>query len=186
MIFGEKIRLRSVEREDLPRFVRWLNDPDVKSGLGLFLPLGMSEEEKWFEANVDKDPIERALAIDVKEGDEWVHVGSCGFFDFDQLAHNAELGILIGNKDYWDQGIGTDTVKALVRHGFETLNLHRITLQVFAFNQRAIKVYDNLGFVHEGRLREHFYRSGEYHDIVMMGLLRQEWSETSGEGETDG
>jgi ribosomal-protein-alanine N-acetyltransferase len=104
MIFGKDVRLRAIERDDLPRFVSWFNDPDVREGLSQFLPMSLVEEEKWFEDFLSRDPVEKPFAIDVLEDEAWVHVGSAGLFAFDHQARRAELGIAIGAKHYWDRG----------------------------------------------------------------------------------
>lgn len=175
MIYGERVRLRDVERDDLPRYVEWLNDPEVRRGLNVVFPLSSAEEEAWFEGVLDRPEAERPFAIDALEGERWVHIGGCGLFDLQQRDRRAELGIMIGDKSRWDQGYGTDSMQVLLRHGFETLNLHRIKLRVFEFNERAIKVYRRLGFVEEGRLRQESYQAGRYWDTLVMGLLRSEW-----------
>jgi diamine N-acetyltransferase len=183
MIHGKTIRLRAIEREDLPRYVQWLNDEEVRQGLDLFLPMSLVEEERWFESMLEQDPIERALAIDVREEDRWIHVGSCGLFSFDPRAHKAELGILIGDKTCWDKGYGTDTLLTLLDHAFGTLNLNRVSLQVFESNQRAIKAYERVGFQVEGRLREDRFHQGRFEDTLIMGILRDEWkSQKEGAG----
>ena len=93
-----------------------------------------------------------------------------------KVAHNAELGIVIGDKAYWDKGYGAEVMHTLLRHGFGTLNLHRIYLRVFDNNPRAIKVYLRAGFTEEGRLREDRYHDGRYNDTIVMGILRAEWA----------
>ena len=175
MILGQNIRLRAIEREDLPRFVLWFNDPEVREGLNIFLPMSQVEEERWFEGLSDCDPMEKPLALDIRKGEDWVHVGSCGLFSINHRARHAELGIAMGDKRYWDQGFGTDTVQTLLNHAFNTLNLNRVSLRVFESNQRAIKVYRRVGFVEEGRLREDRFAEGRYEDTLIMGILRREW-----------
>ncbi len=175
MIFGERIRLRAIETDDLPRFVRWLNDPEVIRGLTIRIPMSNADEQDWYEETRKGRPETRPLSIDVLEDGQWVHIGSCGFFGFDSFSHSAELGIAIGHKSYWRRGLGRDATRTLLGHGFETLNLHRIFLRVYEFNQGAIDLYRQLGFVEEGRLREDSYREGRYWDTILMGLLRAEW-----------
>jgi RimJ/RimL family protein N-acetyltransferase len=177
MITGLRVRLRAIDRSDLPRYVEWLNDPEVSIWLGRFLPLGIDEEEVWFDTVQKRDPIERSLAIDALRDTTWRHIGGCGLFDFDHQAHRASSGIMIGDKRYWDQGYGTDAMQLLLEHAFLTLNLHRVDLHVFEHNQRAIKVYKKIGFVEEGRLRDHHYREGRYFDTFIMSILRDEWLE---------
>lgn len=177
MIYGDRVRLRHVEREDLPQFVEWLNDPEVSQGLTLHTPLSMAEEENWFE-NVLKGPIdERPLVIEAMEDDEWRMIGNSGFHNLDWRNRNAELGIFIGDKTYWDQGYGTEVVRLLLRHGFSTLNLYRIFLRVFEDNSRAIRAYEKAGFIHEGRQRQAEYHDGQFYDVLFMSVLRPEWAE---------
>ncbi|MGA9533746.1 MAG: GNAT family protein [Anaerolineales bacterium] len=175
MIYGDRVRLRHNEKSDLPRYVDWLNDPEMRAGISVFLPMSQVEEERWFEEMMKKDPIERPFAVDLREGDRWTHVGSCGLFRFNHRSRSAELGIAIGAKERWGEGIGADTMGALMQHGFETLNLNRIFLRVFDFNERAIRLYRSLGFVEEGRLRQDAYYKGKYRDTLLMGMLRTEW-----------
>lgn len=177
MIYGDRVRLRHVEREDLPLFVDWLNDPEVARGLKIFTPLSMVEEEDWFENQLKRPVEERPLCIDVQQGEEWKLLGNCGFFSIDWRNRSAELGIVIGDKTYWDQGYGSEVMKMLLRHGFSTLNLHRIFLTVFEDNPRAIRAYEKVGFVHEGRQRQAEYHDGQFHDVLFMSVLRPEWVE---------
>ena len=82
---------------------------------------------------------------------------------------------MIGNKNYWNQGYGTETMQVMLKHAFETLNLHRIFLRVFEKNPMAVRCYEKVGYVHEGRLREAVYAEGEYSDMLLMSILRGEW-----------
>jgi len=174
-IYGNRIRLRAAERGDLEKFVEWVNDPEVTRGLTLFLPMSSIDEEKWFETAMQKPQVEKPLVIDIKDGDEWRVIGNSGFFDFDWIARSAEVGIMIGDKSVWNQGYGTETMRLLLRHAFQTLNLHRVFLRVHSDNVYAIRTYEKVGFVHEGRLRQVVYRDGEYHDLLMMSILHTEW-----------
>jgi RimJ/RimL family protein N-acetyltransferase len=94
---------------------------------------------------------------------------------------HAELGIMIGEKEYWNRGYGTDAVGTLVRFAFEQMNLNKVTLGVFEFNERAQAVYQKLGFVVEGRAREDYYQDGRYWDIIRMSVLRREYDALHGD-----
>lgn len=175
MIYGKRVRLRGVERSDIPLFYEWLNDPEVTEGLSLYLPLSMDDEEKWFERVTHMEDHEKPLAIELKDGDGWRLIGNSGFFHLEWTNRCAEFGIFIGNKTVWNKGFGTEAVELILKHGFETLNLHRIYLQVYSTNPRARRSYEKAGFVPEGILREAVYRHGKYADIHIMSVLRSEW-----------
>ena len=175
IVYGERVRLRGAERSDLEKFVEWINDPEVTEGLTLFLPMSSADEEKWFEAALQKPQEEKSLVIDMKDGDNWRVIGNSSFFDFDWVARAAEVGIMIGDKSVWNQGYGTEVMTLLLRHGFGTLNLNRIYLRVYADNPRAVRTYEKVGFTHEGRMRQAVYKHGDYTDVLIMSVLRKEW-----------
>ncbi len=83
--------------------------------------------------------------------------------------------ILIGDREYWGKGFGTDAMRVLLCYAFQELNLHRVALRTFGFNTRAIRSYEKVGFVHEGRVRLALNRMGQRWDEIWMGILRSEW-----------
>lgn len=177
MIYGDRIRLRSVTRRDLPQFVEWLNDPEVRSGLLMYLPLSFEDEEAWFENMIKSPAAQHPMVIEVRNDDDWTMIGTCGFHLIDWRIRSTEVGIFIGEKSYWNQGYGTEVMQLLLKHGFNTLNLNRIALEVFETNPRAIRTYEKAGFVHEGRRRQDMFQDGRYIDVLLMSVLRSEWQE---------
>lgn len=177
MIVGDRLRLRAPERSDLPKFVAWLNDREVTAGLTMSLPISMAEEEAWFEGMLSNPAAEHPMVIEIYQDEDWIMVGNCGFHTIDWRSRHAEVGIFIGDKSFWNQGYGTEAMRLLLRHGFHTLNLNRIALQVYETNQRAIRSYEKAGFVLEGRRRQAMFKDGQYVDILMMSVLRSEWKE---------
>lgn len=175
MIYAERIRLRAVERCDLPSFVAFFNDPEVRENLSIYLPMSLASEELWFEHNLNRQPEEQQYAIDARDGEGWKLIGSCGFYHLSLRDRSAEIGLSIGDKAYWNQGYGQETVRLLLRHGFNTLNLNRIVLQVLENHNRAIHIYEKAGFVLEGRQRQARYRDGQYLDLLLMSVLKSEW-----------
>jgi diamine N-acetyltransferase len=175
LIFGGKVRLRAIERQDLPRFVEWLNDPEVIKGLLFHSPLSLAEEEGWFEAMLKRPPAEHPMGIEILEGNQWVMIGNCGIHNIDWRCRSADVGIFIGEKRQWNQGYGTLAMQLLLQHCFESLNLNRVALEVYEDNLRAIRSYEKAGFVQEGRKRQAMYKDGQYLDILMMSILRHEW-----------
>jgi RimJ/RimL family protein N-acetyltransferase len=171
MLKGERVVLRAVEREHLPNYVRWLNDEKVLEWLGTFRPMALAEEETWYEEML-KDRTRCILAVEL----DGKHIGGCGLEHIDSRNGSAELGLFIGLQELWEQGLGLDVLRTLLRFGFNQLNLHRVYLRVFAKNQRAIHLYEKAGFRHEGCWRESEFRHGGYHDTLWMSILRSEWA----------
>ena len=170
MLEGKLVRLRPVEREDLPNYIQWVNDPDVLAYFGTYLPYNMDREIAWFEGmNQDASVINFAIEYEGR------HVGGCGLLNINHRNQSAEAGLFIGDKDMWDKGLGRDALRILLDYGFDQLNFHRIYLRVFAENGRAMHVYEKVGFVHEGRFREAEWRHGRWHDMLFMSVLRHEW-----------
>jgi diamine N-acetyltransferase len=176
MLFGKRIRLRGNERRDLPKFVEWLNDPEVRRYLLISMPISQATEEQWFENMLKRPPEEQSLGIEIKSGDGWRLIGNCGIFDINWRIRSAEVGLFIGDKSCWNKGYGTEVMLLLLQHGFGTLNLNRIFLRVDAENLGGIRAYEKAGFVHEARLREADFREGRYSDDLIMSVLHSEWT----------
>ncbi len=174
MIAGKKVRLRPIERDDLPRYVEWFGDPKVRRHLLVWLPFSLAQEERWFENLQGR--LERQedvlLAIDTIEG---VHIGNVGLHAIDWKNRNAELGIIIGEKSTWGQGYGADAVRTMLNLAFREMNLHRVFLRVDADNARGIRCYEKAGFQQEGTLREVGFRESRYFDQYMMSILESEF-----------
>ena len=179
MILGQRIRLRPVEKDDLPRFVKWFSDPEVRAYLAIYMPFSQGQEERWYERNLTASDAQ-AWAIDAQPADmavgPWLHIGSCGFHNLEWRHRSGEVGIVIGARDYWGRGYGTDTMQTLVAWGFYTLNLNRVHLRVYADNPRAIRCYEKVGFQLEGRLRQDNFHNGAFRDTLVMAVLRDDWA----------
>ena len=176
IIYGERVRLRAVERSDVSHFYDWVNDPEVTYGMALYLPMSTVDEQAWFERVTQRVQEEKPLAIEVRQDDGWRLIGNCGVFAVDWVNRLAELGIMIGEKPDWNKGYGTEVMRVLLRHCFETLNLNRVFLRVYADNTRARRAYERAGFVEEGALRQARFKRGQYVDVVLMSVLRSEWT----------
>lgn len=176
IIYGKRIRLRAPTRADIPQFVDWLNDDEVTAGLLLYLPMSLEDEEAWFEGMRQRPSYEHPMVIEVKTEDgQYQPIGNCGFHNLDWRVRTMEVGIFIGEKSLWNKGYGTEAMELILKHGFETMNMNRIYLQVFDNNPRAIRSYEKAGFVHEGRQRQAAYRGGHYFDVLLMSVLRSEY-----------
>ena len=174
LLRGERVFLRPAEREDIPTFISWLSDADVGEGLATRAPWSRVAEEAWFDELQQKQT--RTMwhfVICLRDGER--PIGFCALHDVDHINGSVELGIGIGEPSEWDKGYGTETMGVLLDFAFGELRLHRVFLHVFDFNARAIRVYEGVGFRHEGTKREAFYHNGRHHDMHVMGILRPEW-----------
>lgn len=174
VIRSRRLYLRPAERADLPDFVRWFADAEVRRHLALRAPFSLAMEEKWFDGMAERQGrtdyhFVACLAADGRP------IGTVGLHGLDLENGKAEFGISIGEKELWGQGYGTEALEAICDFGFGALRLERIELHVYEDNARAIRSYEKAGFRHEGRLRHAHFGEGRHSDVVAMALLRDEW-----------
>jgi RimJ/RimL family protein N-acetyltransferase len=170
--------LRPAEREDLPRFVVWLSDARTTQTLALRGPISLAMEEGWFERLLDVQGRDTWHFV-ICRADDGRPLGAIGLHDVDTINGSAMLGIFIGDPADTGKGYGSDALRAIVSFGFAELRLERIWLDVYAYNDAARRVYDRVGFVHEGTLRHALYRNGAFQDVHRMSILREEWAAQS-------
>ena len=175
MIYGKNVRLRAIEREDIPNFVRWFNDPELRRYIQMNEPMSKAGEERWFEDRLSKKG-DYIFGIEAQVGEEWVSIGNLGLHQVDWKNRCAVFGIILGEKAYWGKGLGTEAARTALRFAFDELNLHRVELEVYAFNPRAIRCYEKVGFRREGTRREALFREGKYHDVHTMAILQPEFT----------
>lgn len=171
MINGEKVALREKSLSDAPNDYEWRCDPELARLDGV-LPAVISFPE--FMKSYEQELLypsrhRRRFAIDTLEGK---HIGNCMYYDVDDERAEAELGIMIGHRDYWDKGYGTDAVTTLVNHIFSETSMERIYLHTLDLNLRAQRCFHKCGFVPCGSLKRH---GGDF--VVME--LRRIWREKS-------
>jgi len=174
MFDGKKVRLRAYRKEDIPQALEYINDPEVKRNLviGVPFPLRLEDEEKFYnDLGSFKDNY--SFAIETLDGSNYI--GGCGMNQVDWKNRYAVVGIFIGDEQYRGKGYGSDAMRILLRFIFDEMNMNRVKLFVFSFNQRAIKSYLKCGFKQEGTQRQEMFRDGQYHDTIVMGILRSEW-----------
>lgn len=172
MLKGQKVILRPIRLSDAPRFVKWFNDPEVHRFLN-FRSLTLKQERKFIRERLKSDPKDHVqLCVDALDG---THIGTVALESISREQKRAVFGIVIGDKKYWNRGFGTEAARLILDYGFQKLKLHRVELDVYSYNPRAIKVYKNLGFKLEGKKREHALWRGKYYNAYLMGILDREW-----------
>jgi RimJ/RimL family protein N-acetyltransferase len=169
---GNSVALRAVKTADLDVLRSFINDPEVLAFSNVYKPISDEQQAAWF-ASIGATASQVWFAID--RLDDASLIGTCCLVDIEWIGRVAELRIRIGDKRAWGKGCGSDACALLVEYGFQSLNLERIWLRVFAPNGTAIRMYEKLGFVVEGRLRRAWHFQGVTDDVIVMGLLRDEW-----------
>ena len=166
---GRLVRLRAAEEADLPRWRELIFEPEVIAHLATAWPTSLSETRAWWAAAREGPGV--VLAIETLAGEL---VGGCDIRDVDPRSRSAWLGIFIG-LPFHDRGYGTEAVRLLCRFAFREMNLQRMALDVYVTNPRARHVYQRIGFKEEGILRRAHFEDGHHVDVVVMGLLAEEF-----------
>ena len=177
VINGKRVRLRRIERSDLPRFVEWMNDPELRDHLAAIYPLSQAQEEQWFESMLRLEPTLQPFAIDARltpQGKQWTLVGTISFHNVDWRNRTAELGMFIGPRELWGKGFGTEALRALVAFAFRSS-----TCTGSGSGLRG--EHPGPPVLRKGRLRGRGPAAagplprGPVHETLVMGLLKHEW-----------
>jgi RimJ/RimL family protein N-acetyltransferase len=169
---GSRVYLRPFGRDDLPYIQKWSDDAELRKLTGEVAPMSRAEAEKWYrELVADKDRL--WFVVVLKRGDRVV--GEAGLLRMFRPWRNTDMTIIIGEKDAWGKGYGTEVGRLLLDYAFKRLGFHRISIGVVGFNKRALKFWDGLGFKKEGVERDEYYYDNEYSDGIMMSILEDEF-----------
>jgi RimJ/RimL family protein N-acetyltransferase len=174
MYEGQKVRLREYRKEDIPLRLKYINDPEVGRSLTPDIPYPMTlhEEEKWFQSITAISDTYR-FAIETLADNQFI--GGCSINGVDWKNSVATIGIFIGSKNHRGDGYGTDALKVLIEFIFLQMDINKIRLTVYSFNQCAIRCYEKCGFKVEGVLRQEIFKDGKRYDKIAMGILKEEY-----------
>jgi len=170
---SNRIRLRKFSEDDIPIYHLWRNDIEVMNTTILNLDVHSVQETEAFCKQIIHSPTSKSYIIEQK--DSHLPIGLTSLINIDPHNRNAECIIDIGKKNCWGQGYGKEALTVLLNYAFLELNLHRVSLRVFSFNDKAISLYKKLGFQHEGTCKEAVFRNGKWHDIEMFALLQNNY-----------
>lgn len=166
--------LRKPEPEDLEALYVQKNSADVRASLGGFSTgYAMADLRQWLE--VHRARVDEVLWVIAEVGTDRC-LGHVGLYRIDYRIRSAEFAVMLGDPAFRGRGIGRDCARFMIDYGFLELNLNRIDLSVLATNERAIRLYERLGFLHEGRLREAQFRDGQYMDVLHMSILARDYA----------
>jgi RimJ/RimL family protein N-acetyltransferase len=165
---GSKVKLREKKLSDVRNDFRWQSDPelarlDAAPALTMSFSIYLLDyATALHQSNSYRFP----LAVETLDGK---HIGNCTCYDIDEKKGEAQLGIMIGNRNYWDKGYGADAVNTMVDYVFQTTGLHRLYLKTLDWNQRAQKCFAKCGFIPYGHLKRDGY------NFVLMELKKEHW-----------
>ena len=174
MLLGKKVKIRPMEMGDIPLLDVLVRSGDVLHNLSTWLPINdsLAAQEANFGEKIKKGrSSEPHFAITTLDN---TVIGSVGINLTDFRNSDAMVAIFVG-ADYTGRGYGTEAMRILVDFIFMEMNIQRVELNVFEFNERAISSYKKVGFIEEGRLRQELYRNGNYYDIVQMAVLKEDF-----------
>ena len=159
---------KPIRKSDLKIIVKWLNDPGTNQYLGASVRRGTNSETRlnWYK----KYKNEKTKKIFIISSDK-KPIGQVGLTDINLQDNNAELYVVIGEKEFRGKGIGQQAIKYIIDYAFNNLKLHRISLGCFEENIAGMKCYEKRGFKKEGVVRDQFYKNGKYYNEVKMGLI---------------
>ncbi len=174
LLVGEMVRLTAVEPADHATIAAWSNDGDFSRNLRTGAAPESVEQVAAFAEREAADTTRHGFAIRLVDAADIIGIATIK--DIEWSNRTGWLALGIGSPDHRGKGLGSETVRLLVEFAFDELNLHRLGLTVAAYNRRAIAVYEGLGFLREGTVREAIERDGERHDLFIYGLLAADWT----------
>lgn len=168
----EQIQFRPIEPEDLESLRSHLNDSAAVQFSSPYRPISRRQQQEWYES-LQRDRSRHVLAI--VDRTKNLAIGTVGLYNIHSIHQNAEFKIRIGDSGYHGKQIGTLATEYMVDYAFRHLRLRRVWLHVFENNERALAMYEKVGFVREGLLRKAAYINGQELNLVVMGILAEEW-----------
>lgn len=163
------IKIRKHLPKDIPYRVKWLNNPKVNKFIGeeIGQKTNLKKEKEWF-ANYQKAKNKKFFTI----SNNSKPIGFFGLSNISKSNKNADLFIAIGEDDHRGKGVGKIAMKFIIDYGFKKLKLHKINLGVVKDNIPAVKLYQSLGFVIEGEMKDEVFYKGKFHDFLSMAIFR--------------
>ncbi len=171
MFEGDAVTLRAFGPDDVGTVHGWYADREVMRNMGSRYPTPASTIAKKLTQDWAQPTYARTMLAAEAEGRL---IGLCGLHHATPEVRDAEADLLIGDRSVWGKGYGTDAMRVLCRFGFEQMGLHRIHLWVYTRNVAAVRVYEKVGFSHEGIARQSWFKDGEFLDAHLMSLLEGE------------
>ncbi|KQY82130.1 acetyltransferase [Paenibacillus sp. Root52] len=174
LLEGERVYLRPFEQSDVDTYFPGLFNSETRRLTGTQNSFTRAQVERYVE-NAAQDDSRLMLLIALQETDQVI--GDIVLMDMHSKNRSAHLRIAIDNAEHQGKGYGSEAMLLLLDYGYGICNLHRIELEVYAFNERAIRTYEKLGFQREGISRDVLFYNHQYHDAIRMSMLEDEYRE---------
>lgn len=172
-VAGEKVALGPLSKSYLGYFLRWFNDLEVMTTYSIrWSPKTWEGIEEWY-AQISQD--RQAVGFMVYQRTEMAPLGYTMLHNINHYHQTADFDIILGAKQFWGQGYGTEATQLTLDYGFTALNLHSIMLTVRSFNERGLCAYERAGFRTFGQRREARQLAGKRYDVVYMECLASEF-----------
>jgi ribosomal-protein-alanine N-acetyltransferase len=175
-MFVESSRLyfRALQALDAEgNYLRWMNDSEVTKYLeSRFRPQSIQSLQAFIQQM--SSSADNVFCAIVQKHDHR-HIGNIKLGPIDWIHRRAEVGLLIGEKDCWGKGYGTEAYRMMAEHAFLTLNLHKVTAGAYEDNRASSKALIRAGFTHEGIRKGHSFLDGDYVDVAIFGYLREDF-----------
>lgn len=173
-IKGKIVILRAIEKEDLELMREMLNDPVIENlVVGWAFPVSNYQQNQWYEKNINDNKNLRFIIETLNDG----VVGLATLVNIDWKNRKATHGIKLANRENRSKGIGTDAVMAIMRYAFDELQLNRLEGSWFEENIASQNLYLKCGWKIEGKNRKSIYKNGEYRDLLITSILKEEYEE---------
>ncbi len=170
-LVGEKCFLSPVSLDDLDRYLEWVNDLEI----GQFVLFSSVVFDRDKEREALQKLMNESVVFAIVEKDTNKVIGNCGLHLVDEVHRHAQFGIFIGEKTYWNQGIGTEASALILDYGFNIMNLNNISLEVVEYNKRAVRSHEKVGFQYVGKRRSYMFMAGQYHDVLIYDVLAEDF-----------
>ena len=168
-----RIYLRALEPDDYKTSFKWRNDDEIWNMVGgpkYFV--SEAYEKKWVEDTIFNSHNIK-LAVCLKDTN--TYIGNVYATDIDMINRSCTTGVLIGERDYWNQGYASEAYRLLLYYIFNERNLHRVQAYVLESNVASLKMHQKVGYKVEGTLRHSVYKNGKYQNQVLLSILKEDY-----------
>lgn len=171
MLIGKNVILRPLKITDWEKTLKWRNNFDIKR-LAMMHPFPITEmvEKGWYEKILESTSDKTIYFAITRKDDK--PIGFVSLNKINYLHKNCGLGIVIGEPEERGKGFGKETMEIIISYAFNTLNLNKITLEIVEYNKYALTLYKEMGFVEEGRLKQHYFADGDFCDVLLYSIFR--------------